>query len=81
MNTETLVAFLGWSLVINLGLYLFSVICLITMRGLVTGIHAKMFGVKEEELPMIYFRYIAHYKIALIVFNLVPYVAMKIVAG
>ena len=37
-----------------------------------------MFGVDEADLPGIYFRYIAQYKILIFVFNLMPYLALRI---
>jgi hypothetical protein len=42
-----------------------------------TRIHARMFGVSEGDLPRIYFQYMAQYKTAVFVLNLVPYVALK----
>ena len=42
-------------------------------------IHRKMFGLSEEVLSKEYFRYLANYKIAIFIFNLVPYLALRIV--
>lgn len=61
---ETLTTFLGWSTVINFGVLA------------VSAIPAWSFEIR----PLIYFQYLAQYKIAIFVFNLVPYIALKIMA-
>ena len=81
MNSiETIREFLGWCAVINIGLLLLSTIMLMVMRGWLVMIHAKMTGVSEADLPRLYLEYLGNYKILIIVFNLVPYVALKIMA-
>ncbi len=79
MNSiEVVREFLGWCSVINIGLLLFSTIMLIVMRGWIVNIHAKMTGVSEAELPRLYFEYLGNYKILIIMFNIVPYMALRI---
>ncbi len=50
------------------------------MRSPISQIHAKMFGLNEVDLSRAYFQYLAQYKIAIFVLNLVPYIALKIIA-
>ncbi len=76
----TLTAFLGWCTVINIGLLMFAAVVLGLMRGPISQIHAKMFDLNEADLSRGYFQYLAQYKIAVLVLNLVPYVALKIIA-
>ena len=81
MNSiETLTEFLGWCAVINIGLLSISAIMLMSMRGWIINIHAKMTGVSEAELPRLYLDYLGNYKVLIIVFNLVPYISLKIMA-
>ena len=80
MTVETLTELLGWSTVINFGLLMFSVIKLVLVRGWVSKIHSMMFGLSEVELSRAYFQFLAQYKIAIIVLNLVPYIALKVMA-
>jgi hypothetical protein len=47
--------------------------------GPIKRLHAKMFGLSEEDLSRAYFQYLAQYKIAIFVFNLAPYLALRIV--
>ena len=41
-------------------------------------LHSKMFHVSPDELSLIYFEYLAWYKLLWLIFNLVPYVTMRI---
>jgi Zn-dependent protease len=63
-----------------MGMLLIAAIVAGPMRGVIAGIHAKMYGLSEADLSRAYFQYLAHYKIAIFVFNLVPYIALVIIA-
>ena len=78
MNTETVREFLGWCTVINAGLLVFSSIMIVSCRKWIAGIHGRMFGLDEVEVSRAYFRYLANFKIAVLIFNLVPYIALRI---
>jgi len=73
-----LTEFLGWSSVINICLLIATTLAVILMRESITKLHEKMFGIDAKELPILYFQYIAQYKLAIIIFNIVPYIALKI---
>ncbi|WP_078459044.1 DUF6868 family protein [Solemya velum gill symbiont] len=63
----------------NLGILTFSTVMLITNVGdWPKGIHSKLFGVQKEGLDAMYFNFLANYKLAIFIFNLVPYLALKI---
>ena len=72
--------FMGWSSVINICLLTTTTLAVILMRESITKLHEKMFGIDARELPRIYFQYVAQYKLAIIILNIVPYVALKIIA-
>ena len=78
IEINSLTTFLGWCSVINIAILIFSTIVLKVMREPVSKIHAKMFGLKQTDLPPIYMHYLGIYKIAIIMFNLVPYISLKI---
>lgn len=80
MNIETLTTLFGWMTVINIFILLFTTLAIIVMRERVVKIHAQMFGVEESELTPVYFRYLANYKLMILVFNLAPYIALKFIA-
>lgn len=72
--------FFGWSTVINLVLLAFTTVSIMTMRGWMSRMHARMFGLEPAYVLRVYYQYVAHYKIAIIVFSLTPYVALKLMA-
>ncbi len=81
MNSiETIREFLGWCSVINIGMLLVSTIMLTIMRSWVIKIHASTTGVSEVELPRIYIEFLGNYKILIIILNVVPYIALRIMA-
>ena len=80
-DMQTLTTFLGWCSVINVIALLVASLMLMLMRDFVAGIHGKMFGVGTEEMSLAYVAYLANYKIAIIVLNIVPYVALRIMSS
>ncbi len=77
---DSVTTFLGWCTVINIAVLTFSSLLIITFKNPVSKIHSKLFGLNEESLPLIYFQYMGNFKIAIIVFNLVPYIALKVMS-
>jgi len=41
-------------------------------------IHSQMFHVPSDELSQIYLEYLAWYKLLWMIFNLVPYIALRV---
>ena len=80
MTTEALTELLGWASAINIALLMFSTFMLIVIRQFITKIHSKLFGLDEKDLGRAYFQYLGQYKIAVIVLNIAPYFALKMIA-
>lgn len=80
MSIEQLTQFFGWCSAINFGVLIVTSIALVLLKSSVSKIHSRMVGVPESDLPALYFQYLAFYKIAIFVFNLVPYIALKMTA-
>ncbi len=62
---------------IHLGILVLSSILLLLFRGLVTRVHARLFGLSEEEVARAYFHHLAHYKITIFLLVVVPYLALR----
>lgn len=77
-SLEAIRAFLGWCTVLNMGLLIFASLTLMALGEPVKKLHGRMFGLSEEDLSRAYFQYLAQYKIAIFVFNLVPYLALRL---
>ncbi len=80
MTIETLTKLLGWISVINIAILLFSTLGLVAMREFITKIHSRLFRLDEKDLGRAYFQYLAQYKIAIIVLNIAPYLALRVIA-
>jgi hypothetical protein len=79
-SLNAVTAFFGWTTVINFALLAVSTIMVVAMRGLIARMHGRMFGLESVDLSRAYFQYVAQYKIAIIIFSLTPYVALKLMA-
>ena len=78
ITIDTLTVFFGWCSAINIGMLIFTTMILMIMKEPISRLHSKLFGLNQESLPLIYFRYLGNYKIAILMFNLVPYIALKV---
>ena len=80
-TTATLTEFLGWASVINIGVLVFAALAVTLTRGAMISIHGKLFGLGEVDLSRAYFQYMAQYKLGIFIFNLSPYIALKIMGN
>ena len=76
-DINQITVFLGWCTAINFSIYVFSALALFVFKDLIINIHSKFSGVNASKLPTLYFQYLANYKIAIIVLNFVPYIALR----
>ena len=79
-NIDTITTFLGWCSVLNIGMLCFATIMLAAMRNTIIAIHSRMLGISPDALPMAYMQYLSNYKIAIVMLNLIPYVALRIMS-
>lgn len=78
-NLVLLTQFFGWCLTINASLLFFSTLMLILFNSPIRSIHARVFILPKTDLNINYFKYLAYYKIAILMFNLAPYISLKII--
>ncbi|WP_198263982.1 DUF6868 family protein [sulfur-oxidizing endosymbiont of Gigantopelta aegis] len=71
------VSFLGYCSIINISVFVASIIVLKLFSRPILSLHSQLFGVKQTDLPVLYMQYLGNYKIAILIFNLVPYLALK----
>ncbi len=80
MTIATLTEILGWCTVINIGLLLYMTVMITVFHGFVKGVHQKLFPLPDANIEAAYFSFLANYKLLVLMFNLVPYCALKIIA-
>jgi hypothetical protein len=78
MTLTQLTELLGWASVLNIGFLFFATILLVIMKPLITTLHSKIFGISKNDLSLIYFKYLANYKMLSFVFIVAPYLSLKI---
>jgi hypothetical protein len=79
MTVETLRSVLGWCAVINMGLLLYWFLFLAYAHDWVYRIHSRWFKIPEENFNSIHYGGMTFFKIAIFVFNIIPYFALRIV--
>ena len=79
-DIPSLATFFGWCSVANIAFLTFCTILMTVFRKPVGAIHSKLSGLELEALDAVYFTFLANYKLATMVFSVVPYLALKIMA-
>ena len=79
MTLEILKDFFLWCTVINFSLFLLSFIVITALKKFIFRIHGKWYDIPEENFSLIFYNFMLYYKIAIIFFNLVPFIALKII--
>jgi ABC-type bacteriocin/lantibiotic exporter with double-glycine peptidase domain len=77
---EVVTVFFGWMTAINFVFLFVASIMVMTMRGAMSRVYSRMFGVEAADLPRVYFQCLGQYEIAIIVFSLTPYIALRIMS-
>ena len=70
---------LAWCAVINVGLLLWWFLFLILAHDWTYRLHTKWFKLSAEQFDTIHYKCMALFKTSILVFNLVPYFALRIV--
>jgi len=79
MTIELVRATLGWCSIINIGLLLWWFAFFALAHDWVYRFHAKWFTLSHEKFDSIHYAGMAFFKLCIIVFNLVPYFALRII--
>ena len=79
MTMELVRDTLGWCALINIGFLFFWWIMFMLARDFIYRMHSKWFKMSEESFNKIHYVGMAIYKLMIFIFNLVPYLALRIV--
>jgi len=78
MPLSTITEFFGWALLLNFVFYVLTAVSLVTFRGLVVRLNTKLFAISESDVTAASFRYLATFKLLVLVFFLSPYLALRL---
>ena len=74
-------ALFGWMSVLNIGmLALYSLLWMVAGDAVIR-LQSRMLGVTEDDARVGWYRFLGHYKLLILVFNLAPYIALRITAA
>jgi len=76
MNIEKLQEFLFWCLLLNVAIYSVTALASVRLRDFMSRIHEKLFGLRQSTVHKAFYAYLAAYKLLIIVFNFVPWLAL-----
>ena len=79
MTIEVVRSFLGWCTVINIGMVILWILFIAFAHDWVYRWHTKWLKMSVEQFDAIHYKAILFYRIAILVFNLVPYLALCII--
>ena len=79
MDIETARAFFMWCTIINVALLIFSFLICAFARDLVHRAHSRLFPMSREAFNVVIYSLLGLYKVLVITFNLIPYLALTIV--
>lgn len=81
MDLDVLKNFVGWMSVLNLGFLLFTTLMFVMFKPTVMILHRKFFNLTVEQFNLVYFCFLAIYKLLTLVFCVVPYFALVIISA
>lgn len=79
MTVEILLQWLGWMTVINAALLGVWLIAFVWMHDWMYRLHGRWFQLTPERFDAIHYGGMALFKMAVLLFNLVPYLALRLV--
>jgi len=79
MTVEMIRDFLAWCSLINVGLLLFWWLWFVFAHDFIYRFNGKWFKLSVEKFDAIHYELIGLFKIAIFLFNIVPYFALRIV--
>jgi len=79
MDIQTLTAFFMWCTVLNFALLVLSSLICLCAGDWAYRIHSKWFSISRETFNVAFYSFLGLYKVLVLVFNLIPYIALLIV--
>jgi hypothetical protein len=78
MTTDVLLQWLGWMTVINASLLSLWVLAFVWIHDWMYRLHSRWFRLTPERFDAIHYGGMALFKMAVMLFNLVPYLALRL---
>ena len=79
MEIKTVRRFLAWCLILNYGVLIIWFVVLIAAHDQIYNLHSRWFGITPNQFDLAIYVSMAVYKIGIMLFNLMPYFALRII--
>ena len=79
MDIGTVRAFFMWCTVLNVGMLIFTFVITAFGGDWVYKMHSKLYPMPRETFNVVIYAFMGVYKVLVIMFNLIPYLALSIV--
>ena len=76
MDTQTATAFFMWCTIINLVVFTLTTLLIIMTPDFIFRIQGRLFNVSRESFDKIVYAWLGLYKLIILTFNLVPFLAL-----
>lgn len=80
LTIADITCFLGWCSLINLIIIALTTVTVLCFRQTVFNFYAALLGLESSQVSDLFYKFLVQYEVAVLVLNLVPYVALKIIS-
>ena len=79
MDIQTLTSFFMWCTIINVGLLIFWALIYLVAPNLVYRLQSRWIPVSRETFDVVFYSFLGFFKVVVLVFNVVPWIALVII--
>ncbi|MDG2019136.1 MAG: hypothetical protein P8J25_06805 [Porticoccaceae bacterium] len=72
--------FLGWCTLINLVILAVTTVAIVCFKSAMNSFYSRLLKLEANQVSDLFFRFLVHYEVAVLVLNIVPYTALKIIS-
>ena len=80
MDIQALTTFFMWCTIINVGLLLFLALIYVLVPNLAYRLQSRWIPISRETFDVVFYAFIGFFKVVVLVFNVVPWIALLIIA-
>ena len=79
MDLAKLTELFQWMTIFNVAILIISAVLMMILRDIVCRMHGRLFGIEESQVAAIAYNYLGIYRLLVLVFNLVPWLALNMI--
>ena len=79
MDIQTLTSFFMWCSIINIGFLIFLALVYMLVPNLAYQLQSKFIPISRETFDIVFYSFIGFFKVIVLVFNVVPWIALLII--